>query len=238
MVIRRKGKAWLGLLLGISFFVVLALFCAPVFDGSNGLEQSDRLFNRLAKGSSYFIPELSSSVRTFEKQDVAVNIRMESTAQASQAMTILSKAAPGTTVQGTMLNVNGTLAQMLGAALNDCRAMYLNHADDLKANYGMDGKQAMVVWSTVLNAIANKLQQGDASDIAQSKLILTVVIKGIEPAYNFYGIQPDTVSHRAGVTAFLLVFYLIYTVWWGFAVFFLSEGFGLAMKKARVKQEV
>jgi hypothetical protein len=238
MVIRHKGKAWFGLLLGISFFVVLALFCAPVYSGSNGLEQSDRLFNRLAKGSSYFISVLSSEVMNFEKQDIAVSVQMESAQQASQAMTILSKAAPDTTVQGEILNINGTLAQVLGAALRDCDAMYLNHAGDLKANYGMDGKEALLVWFTTLNAMAKQLQQGSVADIAQSKVIQTVVTKGIEPAYNFYGIQPETVSHRAGLTAFLLAFYLAYTVWWGFAIYFLCEGFGLAMTKARVKREV
>ena len=238
MIIRRKGKAWLGLLLGITFFLVLTVFCAPVFSGSNGLEQSDQLFNRLAKGSSYFIPALSSDVRNFEKQDVAVTIQMESAELASQARSILSKAAPDTTVQGTVLNVNGALAGILGAALKDCDAMYLNRADDLKANYGIEGKQTLVVWFTTLNAIAKELQKGNAADIAQSKIILTVISKGIEPAYNFYGIHPESVSHKAGLTSFLLVFYLVYTVWWGFAIFFFCEGFGLAMTKARVKREV
>jgi hypothetical protein len=36
----------------------------------------------------------------------------------------------------------------------------------------------------------------------------------------------------------LLVFYLVYTLWWGFAIFYLFDGVGLSMKKARVKQEV
>jgi hypothetical protein len=238
MIIRRKGKAWLGLLLAITFFLVLTVFCAPVFSGSNGLEQSDQLFNRLAKGSSYFIPALSSDLRQIEKPDVAVRIQMESSELASQAKAILSQAAPDTTVQGTVLNVHGALAGILAAALKDCDSMYSNRADDLKANYGIEGKQAMVVWFFTLNAIAKELQKGSTADIAQSKMILTVISKGIEPAYNFYGIRPERVSQKAGLTSFLLVFYLVYTVWWGFAIYFLCEGFGLAMTKARVKREV
>lgn len=238
MIIRRKGKAWLGLLLGISFFLVLAVFCAPIFSGSNGLEQSDQLFNRLAKGSSYFIPALSSDVRRLEAQDITVSIQLENAEIAGQAQAILSKAAPNTSVQGSVLNVRGGLPQILGAVLKDCDAMYLNRADDLKANYGIEGKRAMVVWFTTLNAIAKELQKGDVASIAQSKMILTVITKGIEPAYNFYGIRPERVSQKAGLTVFLLAFYLVYTVWWGFAIYFLCEGFGLAMTKARVKQEV
>lgn len=238
MVIRRKGKAWLGLLLGVSFFIVLVLFCAPVFNGSNGLEQSDWLFNRLAKGSSYFIPDLRSAVGTVAEQRVAIAIPMDNPEQARQALTILSKAAPDSWVEGSTLRVSGKLAQVLGAALKDCDAMYLNHADEFRANYGMEGKEALFVWFNALNAIARELQKGSATDIANSKLVLSVVTKGIEPAYNFYGIQPETVSHRAGITTALLVFYLVYTVWWGFAIFYLCEGIGLAMTKARVKREV
>ncbi|HET9100574.1 MAG TPA: hypothetical protein VFN62_09295 [Acidobacteriaceae bacterium] len=238
MVIRRKGKAWLGLLLAVSFFAILALFCAPLFAGSNGLEQSDQLFNRLAKGSSYFIPALSSDVRSFEKQGVAISVEMESPAQAKQAMAVLSKAVPGTTVQGSVLSLNGTLAQMLGAALVDCDAMYLNHGDELRARYRMDGKEVLAVWFSTLNTIARKLQEGSVTEIAQSKLISIVVTKGVEPAFNFYGIQPENVKHRAGITTGLLLFYLIYTVWWGFAIFFMCEAIGLAMTKSRVKREV
>lgn len=238
MVIRHKAKAWTGFLLGVSFFVVLVLFCAPVFRGSNGLEQSDRLFNRLAKGSSYFIPDLSSQVADLREQPVAIVIQMETPKQASQAMTILSKAAPKTTAQGAMLSVEGTLGQILQAALQDCNAMYLNHADELQARHGMEGKEALFVWFNTLNAMARKLQQGTTTDIANSKVILTIVTKGIEPAYNFYGIQPETVGRRAGVVTALLAFYLVYTVWWGFAIFYMCEGFGLAMTKARVKREV
>ena len=56
MLIRNKPRAVLGLLLGTSFFFVLALIFAPILKGESGLELSDQLFNRLAKGSSNFIP--------------------------------------------------------------------------------------------------------------------------------------------------------------------------------------
>ena len=74
MLIFHNGKTFAGLLLGVSFFVILALFFVPVFKGQSGLELSDRLFNRLAKGSSYFVPELSSELVKFENQEIAVNV--------------------------------------------------------------------------------------------------------------------------------------------------------------------
>lgn len=238
MLIRHNGKAFVGLLLGVSFFVVLALFFAPIFKGQSGLKLSDQLFNRLAKGSSYFVPELSSELAKCENQEIAVSVEMESAERAKRANSILSKAVPGTVAEGAVLIVKGNLGQLLGAALQDCKAMYLNNGDELREKYGMDAKDSMLIWNDVLNRMANALQRNKNRHIAESKMVLAVVTKGIEPAYNFYGIQPDSVRHRAGITAFLLVFYLAYTLWWGFGIYFLFEGFGFAMTKARKKREI
>jgi len=238
MLIRNKPRAVLGLLLGTSFFFVLALIFAPILKGESGLELSDQLFNRLAKGSSNFIPSLTSRLKGFEDQEVNVTVEMASTEQAAQARMILSKAVPDTVTQGAALNVKGNLAVLLGAALQDCKAMYLNNADELRDRYGMDGREVMLVWYSALNGTAKELQKGNSRDIAQSKMTLAVVTEGIEPAYNFYGIQPESINHRAGITTFLLVFYLVYTIWWGFGIYFLFEGCGFAMTKARVKREV
>ncbi|HXH48803.1 MAG TPA: hypothetical protein VNM47_05475 [Terriglobia bacterium] len=238
MLIIHKGKALAGLLLGVSFFVVLALIFAPVFKGYSGLELSDRLFNRLAKGSSYFVPELSSQLAEFDGQEVTVSVKMGSAERSAQAKRILSKAAPGTAAEGAVLMVKGNLGKLLGDALQDCKAMYLNHGDELKEKYGMDARESILIWHDVLNGTASVLQRGEDRNIAQSKMILAVVTKGLEPAYNFYGIEPESVSHRAGITAFLLIFYLAYTLWWGFGIYFLFEGCGLAMTKARIKREI
>ena len=64
-----------------------------------------------------------------------------------------------------------------------------------------------------------------------------VIKKGVEVAFNFYGIEPQSVVSKAGILSFALVFYVIYTLWWGVAIFFLFEGFGLQMK-AGAKKEV
>jgi len=60
----------------------------------------------------------------------------------------------------------------------------------------------------------------------------------IEPAYNFYGIQAVKISEKAGVATGLLVFYVLYTIWYGFGVLYIFEGLGLSTKKAKVKKEV
>jgi hypothetical protein len=46
-----------GILLLVSFFVVLVMIFMPIFPGKvNGLDYMDNLFNMISKGSSYFIP--------------------------------------------------------------------------------------------------------------------------------------------------------------------------------------
>jgi hypothetical protein len=65
-----------------------------------------------------------------------------------------------------------------------------------------------------------------------------VTKKAIEASYNFYGVNPKKVKDEVVLMTFLLVFYVAYTMWWGFAIFFIFEGIGLSMKKAKVKKEV
>ena len=65
-----------------------------------------------------------------------------------------------------------------------------------------------------------------------------VVTKAIEPAYNFYGFEAESAEKELYLVAGLLSFYVIYTVWWGFAIFFLFEGLGLRMEKAKERREV
>jgi hypothetical protein len=53
--------------------------------------------------------------------------------------------------------------------------------------------------------------------------------KGVECAYNYYGIEPMKVSNHLGVVIVSLVFYVLYTVWYGFAIILVFEGCGLKL---------
>lgn len=57
MLVTDKKLFIKGILLLVSFTVVFILIFSPIFPGGvNGLHFSDDLFNKLSKGSSYFIP--------------------------------------------------------------------------------------------------------------------------------------------------------------------------------------
>ena len=74
--------------------------------------------------------------------------------------------------------------------------------------------------------------------IEDAKIVSDVMKKAVEPAYNYYKVEAQSVVDKAGIMTGLLVFYVIYTMWWGFAIFYLFDGIGLTMKKAKVKKEV
>jgi hypothetical protein len=196
MLIRHRKTMNIGLLLGVSFLGVLALIFSPVFgQGRNGLEYSDALFNKLAKGSSYFIPKLTAGLKEVEKDELAVSVKMENAEQAARAAKIFTRAAPDTSLQGVQLNIKGNLSKLLGAVLEDCDSMYFNKGDEVREKYGMDEKEVMSTWWGALNRAAKELQK--SRNTAQSNVILEVMKKGIEPAYNFYRIEPQSIGDKA-----------------------------------------
>ena len=237
MLVRHQKTMNVGLLLGVTFFGILALIFSPVFGGGkNGLEYSDELFNKLAKGSSYFFPKLTGDLKGVEKQELAVSVKMENADQAARAVKIFARGAPDTTAQGVQLNIKGNLAKLLGAVLEDSNSMYFDKGDEIREKYGMDEKEVMRTWWGALNRAVKELQKSRKTE--QSNIIVEVMKKGIEPAYNFYKIDPRSIAEKAFTATGLLVFYVLYTLWWGFAIFYLFDGFGLSMKKARVKREI
>ncbi len=143
--------------------------------------------------------------------------------------------APDSKLQGTQLGIRGNLAKLLAAALEDSNSMYFNKGGEIREKYGMDEREVMSTWWGVLKSTVKEFRK--AKNIEQANVVLEVMKKGIEPAYNFYKIDPQSIGKGLTATG-LLIFYIVYTMWWGFAIFFLFDGLGLSMKKAKVKQEV
>jgi len=59
---------------------------------------------------------------------------------------------------------------------------------------------------------------------AEAKIVSDVMKKAVEAAYNFYKVEAVKVKEKAGLMTFLLIFYVVYTMWWGFSIFFIFEG--------------
>ena len=54
--------------------------------------------------------------------------------------------------------------------------------------------------------------------------------KAIECSYNYFGIEAKKISDSVGIVTFSLVFYVGYTLWYGFAVMFMFEGWGMRLE--------
>src|SRR5512134_612629 len=75
-----KKSLGVGIALAVSFLAVLFLIFSPIFgEGRNGLVFADDLFNKLSKGSSYFIPKVAKDNEKFMGKMFAVNIKVGKT---------------------------------------------------------------------------------------------------------------------------------------------------------------
>ena len=231
-----KKSIGIGVVLAISFWAVEALIFTPVFgNGMNGLDFADDLFNKLSKGSSYFIPKLQKSVAGYNGKPFAAEISLEKPETAALAANLFTAAGATAKAEGGKLAVSGDLGAVLTVVLRDADEMYRNDGKAVAARYGVKEKDALRAWWTSFSAVDKYLKKN--GKIAEAKMVSDVMKKGVETAYNYYGIPAVKVADKAGLMTFLLVFYVVYTMWWGFAIFYIFDGIGLTMTKAKVKKE-
>jgi hypothetical protein len=227
MIANRK-KFILGLAMLATFIVVLIIFFSPVFGGKNGLEYLDDLYNSISKGSAYYIPKLREEVQSFAGSTVEMTLTLKSTDQARQTSLLFEKAGALINVSESTLKVSGDLGSILQSCLEDSEAMYLNDGQKLSARYGYDERQVMYNWWTASKEMDNDLKKQKKFKAAD--MVATVEKKAVETVYNYYRIEPQKISERYGVVVLSLIFYVVYTVWYGFAFMYLFEGWGMKLE--------
>ncbi|MEM3927938.1 MAG: hypothetical protein QXW59_00195 [Archaeoglobaceae archaeon] len=225
-----KKELGIGIVLAVSFIATLGLMMSPIVDGKNFIAYADERFDTYAKHSSYFIPEIKSEAGKFQSA-VSLEIDMKSEESAKKTSMLYADFAEQ---KGSKVVVNGKLGDILVLALNDAEKGYHNDERYFEEKYGMSAKETLYLWHTSLGLIAKKLEQEQRFE--ESLFIKTqILMRAIEPAYNFYGLEATPIDIMGGV---LLIFYVIYTLWWGFAIYFIFEGIGIKVKKAKSKKEV
>jgi hypothetical protein len=224
-----KLKFYTGLGMLALFIVMLVVIFSPIFGGKNGLQYLDELYNSLSKGSAYFIPELQEESLEYIGTSTDVIIEMESEEQAEQTALLYREAGAEVVTSGAELEINGDLGQILGTSLDDADAMHFNDAETIENKYGYDAMQVLYNWWGSLEEMNAVLEDEDMFEGA--KFVMSVNQKAVEPAYNYYGIEAESVSSRIGIVIFSLVFYVIYTIWYGFALMYMVEGLGLKIRQ-------
>ncbi|MGW8161257.1 MAG: hypothetical protein ACWGN1_03330 [Desulfobulbales bacterium] len=230
-------KLLLGIFLLISFFVVLFLIFMPIFPGGrNGLEFSDDFFNSLSKGSSNYMADMRKLSQPLVGVSFNAEINLDTPKEAEKTGLLFSAAGAQVNAADSVLKINGDLGKVLLAAIDDSEAMFHNQPEKLRTRYNYDAKEALKNWWVAFDKLDAALKK--QKRFKEAKVVVEVQQRAIEPGYNFFGIKPTNVSDRAGLLTFMLVFYVVYTLWFGYGIFELFEGFGLGMGKPHAKKEV
>jgi len=216
-----------GIVLLVCFTIVLCLIFSPIFNNRNGLEYLDDLYNSISKGSACYIPKLQKEIKAFKGKSITMNLKMESGVQARQIADLIQKAGARAQAAGTDLKIEGSLGNILDSCLKDADLMYMNNGSRIRAKYGVNERKIIYNWWVAANLMDKELKK---QKLFKEALIVTnIKTKGLETSYNYYKIEPQKISAKWGIVLFSLIFYIIYTIWYGFAIMFLFEGWGLRL---------
>jgi len=232
-LVLNKKEFTLGAVLTVAFFVFLfAIHTIAVIsiNGKSLVRYTDEMFVSVSKGSVYFIPELVKSADKHVGKILDVKIKKN-----EKAAMLFKKANASVISENGDLKIKGDLGEILKSVLADADAVFKGEDKPLYERYGYAGKEVVLQWWSAFKEIEGVFQK--AKKFAGIKPLETVRIKALEPAFNFYGVEATSASqHVWGITG-IIGFYVVYTVWWGYAIYFLCEGVGLLMKKSKEKKE-
>lgn len=240
MLIRNKALFNKGLMLMATFLCIFASLFLPIWGGhGNGLDAADNMFNRLSKGSSYFIPGVKEDVLKLEGKSVTLTVKIKDAAIAPRAVENIKKAGATAEFKDGAITYSGDLGKILTAALADADDMFKNNGKAVQDRYGVTEKDSEKLitkaWWAVLDASIKELQKQKL--IQEAKVVGQVNKRGLEPGYNFYGIAGEKVLDNVLPLVGLLAFYVLYTMWYGYAIFDMFGGIGLGMSKPKTKSE-
>ena len=222
---RKEFFGGLGLLIG--FVIVLILFFLPLYNGMNGLDYLDNLYNSISKGSAYYIPKVKEESDKFLGTSISVRLVMKDGTQAEQTSLLFRAAGAQAVVSAQEIRVDGDLGKILENCLSDADAMYHNEGAKVLGKYGYDEKRVLFNWWKAFKEMDKDLKK--QKKFKEADLVSLVEKKAVESSYNYYQVEPQKIGDRIGTVIFSLVFYVVYTLWYGFAILFMFEGWGLRL---------
>jgi hypothetical protein len=227
-VIAHRKEFFGGVGMLIAFIIVLIIMFSPIFKGKNGLDYLDNLYNSISKGSAYYIPKVKKEAAPFKGKSIDVTLSMASQKEAEQTALLFKAGGAEPIVQEAQLKVAGDLGRILENCLADADAMYHNDGKKVSSKYSYDEKLALYNWWQALHAMEKDLKK--QKKFKEASIVALVVKKAVETSYNYYEIEPQKITDRLGIVIFSLVFYVVYTIWYGFAIMFMFEGWGMRLE--------
>ena len=239
MLIRDKKHFTMGMFLAALFLGVLAYMFSESFTGAHGekvnaFHASDNLFNSIAKGSTNYFPRLKKGNEIYQGHEIDLTLHVGSGDSAQKGSQILQTNGITASATESAIKVKADLHTLIAQALEDAEQMFNNKGDILKTKYGIHEKETLYIWWKIFKSMDIELKHH--KDFKAAKFVSEVIKRGIEVGYNFYGVIPQSSTTKAGMLTFSLVFYVIYTLLWGFAIFYFFEGIGLQMSSGKKKE--
>ena len=227
-MIANKKLFFKGFLLLAAFLVVLFAMFMPLFNEGNALNYMDNLYNSISKGSAYYIPGLQEENKAYRNTPVQATLALAGKRQAEETALLFEKSGATVTQTDTGIAVNGDLGAILANCLADSDIMFHNQGAQLREKYGYGERQALFNWWTALNKMDMALKKQEM--FKEAKFAGDVNQRAVECAYNFYEITPQKITDKIGIVIFSLAFYVIYTLWFGFSIMFMFEGWGMRLE--------
>lgn len=224
-MIENKKEFMLGFVMMIGFLIVLGFFFAPIYSGHNGMEYLDSLYNSISKDSAYYIPKSKDDATTMLNKVVSVQFSAVDAAQAGQIVEQLKKCGADASADDKNVTMKGDLGAVLLASLDDAELLYRNDGAALSAKYGFNERQVVFNWYSAFKGAVKDLNKQEKFE--ESKVINGVLGKSIETSYNYYKIVPKKIGTCWWIVVGSLLFYVIYTMWYGYAILFMFEGWGM-----------
>jgi hypothetical protein len=227
-MIYNKKEFNLGLALFIGFWAVFVVLMSPVFKGQNLLDYMDNLYNSITKHSAYYIGAAKEDVAKHVGKEISFTVKGKDADQAERIARNFVTIGEQATVEGTSVMVTGDMGRMLMSMLDDADLMYDNEGTPIAQKYGAHERLVVYDWWTVLKSAQDDFNHREL--FAEGKVFYNVMSRGIEPAYNFYQIDAQPIQNNLFIVVLSLAGYVIYTMWFGFAILFMFEGWGIKLE--------
>jgi hypothetical protein len=224
-----KKTFFTGLALLVAFLAVLVVLFLPIFGGGqNALNYLDNLYNSISKGSAYYIEGLQAQNKDYTGREIDVSITLDSQPLVENTAALFEKAGAATQIDGAQIGIKGDLGKILAASLQDADWMFHNNADAVSSRYGFDARQALYNWWIALKGLEKELTRQKRFE--EAKFVAAVDARAVECAYNYFGIQPQSIGDKMWIVILSLAFYVFYTLWFGFSIMYLFEGWGMDLE--------
>ncbi len=224
----KKKELFIGMGMLATFTAILILMFSPVFKGQNGLEYLDALYNSISKGSAYYIPKVKAETDPFMGKPASMTLDLGDKEHAEKTALLFEKGGASAEVSENKLKVTGDLGKILDNCLIDADSMYNNDGQTVLGKYGYDERQVLYNWWKACKEMDKDLKR--QKKFKEAKVVELLKKKAVETSYNYYKIEPQKITDQLGIVVFSLIFYVIYTMWYGFAIMYLFEGWGLQLE--------